>query len=308
MTKENLPPEPTRESFLPAPGDDHYELYKNVREAISSLPIYFRTETHISGIMATDLHTLNSVLGATIEEQVVRTLNLIRNTWDPDGSYALYTFVRQAQTFPDVLLRKTSTGEILLGIELKGWYLLAKEAEPSLRFQVTSAACAKRDLIVVVPWVLGNVLSGSPILFEPFVESAKYAAEYRNYHWQHIRKTKQSTRIDIPNGASPYPPKTAQILDKPHADGGGNFGRLARTGLMETYRQKLNKVQLCGIEVVYWREFLKTFQESTTEAKARSALEQLRQRVQQAGDIPSPKAQAALAIVAELERLLEVSE
>ena len=308
MTEENRPPEPTRESFLPAPNDAHYRLYMNVREAISSLPIYFRTETHISGILATDLHTLNSVLGATIEEQVVRTLNLIRNTWDPDGSYALYTFVRQAQTFPDVLLRKTSTGEILLGIELKGWYLLAKEAEPSLRFQVTSAACAKRDLIVVVPWVLGNVLSGSPILFEPFVESAKYAAEYRNYHWQHIRKTKQSTRIDIPNGASPYPSKAEQILDKPQADGGGNFGRLARTGLMETYRQKLNKVQLCGIEVVYWREFLKTFQESTTEAKARSALEQLRQRVQQAGDIPSPKAQAALAIVAELERLLEVSE
>jgi len=308
MTEENLPPEPTRESFLPAPGDDHYQLYKNVREAISSLPIYFRTETHISGIMATDLHTLNSVLGATIEEQVVRTLNLIRNTWDSDGSYALYTFVRQAQTFPDVLLRKTSTGEILLGIELKGWYLLAKEAEPSLRFQVTSAACAQRDLIVVVPWVLGNVLSGSPILFEPFVESAKYAAEYRNYHWQYIRETQQARGIKTPNGVSPYPSKAGQILDKPQADGGGNFGRLARTGLMDTYIQKLNKVQLCGIEVVYWREFLKTFQESTTEAKARSALEQLRKRVQRADDIPSPKAQAALAIVAELERLLEVSE
>ncbi len=308
MTEDPPPSSPTREPFLPAPGDDHYQLYRNVREAISSLPIYFRTETHISGILATDLHTLNSVLGATIEEQVVRTLNLIRNTWDSDGSYALYTFVRQAQTFPDVLLRKTSTGEILLGIELKGWYLLAKESEPSLRFQVTSAACAQRDLIVVVPWVLGNVLSGSPILFEPFVESAKYAAEYRNYHWQHIRKTQQDTGIDIPKGVSPYPSKTAQILDKPHADGGGNFGRLARTGLMDTYMQKLNEVQLCGIEVIYWREFLKTFQESTTKAKARSALEQLRQRVQRERGIPSTKAQAALSIVAELEHLLEVSE
>jgi len=308
MTEENLPPKPTRESFLPAPGDDHYQLYKNVREAISSLPIYFRTETHISGIMATDLHTLNSVLGATIEEQVVRTLNLIRNTWDSDGSYALYTFVRQAQTFPDVLLRKTSTGEILLGIELKGWYLLAKEAEPSLRFQVTSAACAQRDLIVVVPWVLGNVMSGSPILFEPFVESAKYAAEYRNYHWQYIRETQQARGIETPKGVSPYPSKAEQILDKPQADGGGNFGRLARTGIMDFYLDKLDEVQLCGIKMIYWRQFLKTFQESTTEAKARFALEQLRQRVQRAGDIPSPKAQAALAIVAELERLLEVSE
>jgi hypothetical protein len=306
MTKKAIPVAPSR--ALPGQSDDHYQLYKDVREAISSLPIYFRTETHISGIMATDLHTLNSVLGATIEEQVVRTLNLVRNTWDPDEKYAPYTFVRQAQTFPDVLLRKISTDEILLGIELKGWYLLAKEAEPSLRFQATSAACAQRDLIVVVPWVLSNVISGSPILFEPFVESAKYAADYRNYHWQWIRQTKQDTGIEIPKGVGPYPSKADQILDKPHFDGGGNFGRLARTGMMDSYMQKLNEVQLCGIKTIYWRQFLKAFQESTTDAEARWALERLRQRVQQATDIPSPKAQSALVIIAELERLLDIAE
>jgi len=293
---------------LPQPGDDHYELYKAVREAISCLPIYFRTETHISGIMATDLHTLNTVLGATIEEQVVRTLNLIRNTWDPEGKYTLYSFVRQTQTFPDVLLRKTSMDEILLGIELKGWYLLAKEGEPSLRFRVTSAACAQRDLVVVVPWVLGNVISGAPILFEPFVESAKYAAEYRNYHWQRIRETKQDTGILIPTGVGPYPSKADQILDKPLSDDGGNFGRLARTGMMDSYMQKLNEVQLCGIKTKYWRQFFKAFQESTTEAEAHSALKRLRQQVQEVTEIPSPKAQAALAIIAELERLLDISE
>jgi hypothetical protein len=306
MKKNATMSEPSR--TLPEPGDDHYELYKNVREAISSLPIYFRTETHISGVMATDLHTLNTVLGATIEEQVVRTLNLIRNTWDPDEKYALYSFVRQAQTFPDVLLRKASSNDILLGIELKGWYLLAKEAEPSLRFQVTAAACAQRDLIVVVPWVLGNVISGSPILFEPFVEQARYAAEYRNYHWQSLRDTKQDRGITSPKNVGPYPSKADPILDKPHSDAGGNFGRLARTGMMDTYIQKLNEVQLCGIKTIYWRQFLRAFQESTTDAEARSALERLRQRVQQAADIPSPKAQSALAIIAELERLLEIGE
>ena len=147
------PSPPTRESV-----DDweHFPLYRNIREAIASLPLYFRTETHISGIMATDLHTLNTVLGATIEDQVVRTLNLVRNTWDSEGTYSLYSFVRQAQTFPDILLRQASSGEVLLGIELKGWYLLAKEAEPSLRFQVTADACTKQDLIVVVPWALAN--------------------------------------------------------------------------------------------------------------------------------------------------------
>jgi hypothetical protein len=306
MTRRNTPAPPSRE--LPPTDWEHYELYKNVREAIMCLPIYFRTETHIAGIMATDLHTLNTVLGATIEEQVVRTLNLLRSTWDPQEKYALYSFVRQAQTFPDVLLRKTSTGEILLGIELKGWYLLAKEAEPSLRFQATATACARQDLLTVVPWVLGNVISGSPILFEPFIESAQYAAAYRNYHWQRIRQTNQDRGIEISQGVRPYPSKADQILDKPRSDDGGNFGRLARTGMMDAYMEKLNYVQLCGIKTVYWREFLKAFQESTTDVEARAAVERLRQRVQQATDIPSPKAQSALVIIAELERLLDMPE
>ena len=149
MKQSRTPPEPTRQ--LPDSSWEHNELYVKVREAVGSLPIYFRTETHISGIMATDLYTLNAVLGATIEEQVVRTLNLIRNTWDPEGRYSLFSFIRQPQTFPDVRLRKTGSDETIMGIELKGWYLLAKEAEPSLGFQVTSAACAPQDLIVVVP-------------------------------------------------------------------------------------------------------------------------------------------------------------
>ena len=302
MTTGSTPPQ----RVLPEPSWEHAALYRSVREAIATLPVYFRTETHISGVLATDLHTLNTVLGATIEEQVVRTLNLIRTTWDPDGAYALYSFVRQPQTFPDVRLRKASGDETLMGVELKGWYLLAKEGEPSLRFQASPAACTKQDLIVVVPWVLGNVISGSPILFEPFVESARYAAEFRNYHWQHVRRTTQDAVIDSPSDAQPYPSKADQILDKPRSDSGGNFGRLARTGMMDAYMAKLSEVSLCGIKTAYWREFLKAFQESTTDVQARAALDRLRQRVQQAGDAPSPKAQAALAIVAELEKLLDM--
>lgn len=72
--------------------------------------------------------------------------------------------------------------------------------------------------------------------------------------------------------------------------------------------EKLDDVQLCGIKTVYWRQFLKTFQESTTDTEARTALERLKQRVQQAADIPSPKAQSALAILEELERLLDLTE
>lgn len=282
------------------------QLYRNVREAIASLPLYFRTETHIAGIVATDLHTLNSVLGATIEEQVVRTLNQARNTWDPDDQYALYGFVRQAQTFPDVLLRHSSDSDVLLGIELKGWYLLAKERVPSLRFQATEAACADQDLIVVVPWALSNVISGSPVVFDPFVESAKVAARHRNHHWRHVRNTNLDVGIQIPEGVSPYPSKSDHILDKPVADDGGNFGRLARTGLMDDYIQKLNHLLLCGIKTTYWQDFLRTFQEGATDADAKSALQRLRKRIEsEPGGAASTKVDAIAAIANQLGHLLD---
>ena len=284
-------------------SDSQGDLHRRVREAIASLPAYFRTETKIEGVNATDLHTLNTVLGATIEEQVVRTLNDLRNSWDPDERHALYSFVRQSQTFPDVLLRRSSDGDILFGIELKGWYLLAKEREPSLRFQVTEAACAEHDLIVVVPWVLSDVIGGSPIVFEPFVTSAKEAAHHRNRHWKG-RSTSLDTTIHVPEGVSVYPSKADRIADKPASDAGGNFGRLARTGLMDDYIKRLDEERLCGIKTVFWRDFLRTFQDRTADEDAHAALGRLKDRVGQdntASSVSGP----TLAIVAALEALLD---
>ena len=68
--------------------------------------------------------------------------------------------------------------------------------------------------------------------------------------------------------------------------------------------QKLDDVQLCGINSKYWREFLKTFQEGTTDQQARAALERLKQKVEGTVDIPKPTAQSALVILDELERFL----
>lgn len=240
----------------PAEGSEHTQLHKDIWEAIACLPIHFRTETQISGIMATDLHTLHTVLGATIEEQVVRTLN----------------------------------------------------KEPSLRFQVTATACTEQDLIVVVPWVLSNVISGSPAVFKPFIEFAKTAAEYRNHHWQNVRSTQLDSRIEVPPGIKPYPSKSDRILDKPVADKGGNFGRLARTGLMDSYIKDLDDEPLCGIKIVFWRDFLRTFQQSSTDDQVRTALERLRRRIKSAEEAPSKKTQAALTILGEVERLLEMVE
>ena len=272
--------EPVR--VLPERTWTHRDLYARIRDAIYALPFYFRTETVISGMMATDIFTLNATLGATIEAQVVSTLNEMRPIWDPDGRYTLYGFVRQSQTFPDVLLKRQAPVDdkttIILGLELKGWYLLAKEGEPSFRFQVTPSACSIQDLIVVVPWALSNVISGSPKVFSPFVESARYAAEYRNYHWQQLRQTGSSADIVSPPGVSPYPNKTDRIADKPVADAGGNFGRFARTGLMDVYLESARSQVLCGIAARHWLTFFKTFQEHTSDAAIERELHRLTRR------------------------------
>lgn len=103
-----------------------------------------------------------------------------------------HRFVRSSQTFPDVrLVAQNGDGseDIAMGIELKGWYLLSKERIPSFRYTVTPRACALQDLLVVVPWHLRNVLSGEPIVHEPYIEQARYAAEYRNWWWTNEEAT-----------------------------------------------------------------------------------------------------------------------
>ena len=126
------PPRPAE----PPDSWEHYPLYRRVIDAIYAVPAHFTSRTAIEGIAATDLQTLNTLLGATIEQQVVATLNRMRPVWDPDEQYLRFSFQRQAQVFPDVLLKADLNGqEIILGIELKGWYLLSKEEMPNFGFR-----------------------------------------------------------------------------------------------------------------------------------------------------------------------------
>lgn len=256
----------------------HQRLYARVREATASLPFHFQTDTFIEGISATDIFTLNSALGATIEEQVVTTLNRLRTVWDPDGEYSTCGFTRQSQCFPDVLLRdsKSPTDPPIMGIELKGWYLLSKEAEPSARFRVTPGACAPADLLVVCPWALQNVLSGSPKVFPPFITLANYAARMRNFHWQHVRNTKGDTAITSPPKVSPYPAKGDVITDQPASDSGGNFGRFSRSGIMDDFLTSALQHPLCGIPARAWLDFFRIFTDTASAEEARRRIEQLR--------------------------------
>ena len=253
-----LPPQPPDME----PNNPRSILMKRVGNALRALPSHFASTTSIEGLSATDLFALNTLLGATIEVEVVKTLNRIRHVWDPEDEWSLYGFHRQAQTFPDViLLRDTgSKRDIALGVELKGWYILAKEGVPSFRYRVTPEACTDWDLLAVVPWHLSNVLSGTPRVLTPGCWSAKYAAEYRNYWWQHIRDSRTDRSIISPLSAAPYTGRDNNS-DKPVADSGNNFGRIARIGILDRWIEEVSKEQLAGIPARDWIKFLQQYKD-----------------------------------------------
>jgi hypothetical protein len=257
---------PTRTNGPPAEWP-HRELYDKVIDALHALPSRFRTSLHIAGISATDLFTLNTPLGAAIEASVVENLNMLRELWDPDGKYEIYSFVRQAQVFPDVRLQTTAPGvaevdRILMGIELKGWFLLAKEGEPSFRYKASPNVCSAQDLLVVYPWTLDEVVSGSPKLLRPFVEEARYAAEHRNHYWQHMRGASgEDAEIKMALVTNSFPSKGDKFNDEAKKDQGGNFGRVARGKLMTSFIDALLLGPISGIPAKHWQAFLKIFSE-----------------------------------------------
>lgn len=225
----------------------------------------------------------------------------MRAVWDPKEEFPLYTFARQPQTFPDVLVRRHGQ-DPAFGIELKGWYLLAKERAPTFRYRTSPLACTEWDLIVVVPWLLSEVISGTPRVLRPYIESAQHAAEYRNYWWQHIRETAGSPDIALAEDIAPYPAKSDRILDKAMDDAGGNFGRLARTGIMDNYMQEMLDEPVAGIAARYWLEFFNLFREQASSEEIRAALDGLKRRAGRARR-SDPESSAQQIVAALLEAL-----
>jgi hypothetical protein len=256
-------------------GCERPGLVEAVQRALFALPSSFQSELIVRGVLATDLFSFNSALGATIEAQVVDALNDLRSLWDAEEEYPTYRFVRQPQTFPDVVLKNTAPGvepAILMGIELKGWYVLAKEREPSFRFKVSPAVCSPCHLLAVYPWALSEVISGSPKVLEPFVMGARQAAEKRNNHW---RSKSGPDSIGLSTVTGFYRSKSELISDKPTQDGGGNFGRIARAGIEEfnAFTSRAFNELLAGVPLDAWQRFFSAFTESATPETVRRSID-----------------------------------
>ncbi len=270
--------------FEPDPKWAHFKIWKRVDDLIYSIPAYFETELLIKGINVTEIFSVGGAFASVVEAQVVDILNRLRNIWDPDSEYADYAFVRQSQTFPDVLLRSLrDENEILFGIELKSWYVLSKEGEPSFRYQVTPEACATADFIVIIPGLLSEVISGTPRILIPYKESARFIAEYRNYYWQKSRRERnENPDIRTPPKAyrHPYPSSKQESSDKATIDKGGNFGRIARVGILDTFVAKIKSLDYLGIKIIHWITFFRAISETRTDEQIGRELQRLKAQIQ----------------------------
>lgn len=264
------------------------ELLKNLKEALYALPHYFESPIAIQGLPATDLFSVNTLLGGAIEEQTVRILNNMRNVWDPDGAWFNYKFIRFPESFPDVRLVKSQQDESpAIGIELKGWYLLSKEAEPSFRYKASADAVTEYDMIACFPWALSEVLSGVPAVFNPYIEQAKYASDMRTYYWENRKGVSEGRSVVINHPqTTPYPKAGTKYADEPEKDGGGNFGRIARIpGLMDDWVKETIELKLSGIEAKYWISFLSAFTEGKTDEDKAAEMQKLIARIQKEKNI-----------------------
>jgi hypothetical protein len=182
-----------------------------------------------------------------------------------------------------VLLRNLENpSDILFGIELKSWYVLSKEGEPSFRYKVDPDACASADLIIVVPWILSDVISGTPGLLTPYKELAKYAAEYRNYYWQKPRiENNENPEINRPpeRNRKPYPASKQECSDEAAADRGGNFGRVARAGILDNYTSNIKAQDYLGIKITHWITFFKAISETSADSNIDKRLQTLKSQI-----------------------------
>ena len=244
---------------LPAADWPHKALWERVKDALSVLPEHFDFPTIIEGVPAPDIPSANTFLGSGIEAHIPKALNRMREMWDPEGKYEDYAFVRQPQVFPDVPFRQMKPdGETLFALEIKSWYALAREREPSLRITVNSKWCHPADLVVVYPWALSNAIAGRAMLFPPFVTGCRTAARVRNAYWDKRGKTPADKKVVSPKGAAKFwPSKGSEFNDSAPSDKGGNFGRLARTGVMDAFITRLFAEQsIADIPLGSWQKFL----------------------------------------------------
>lgn len=124
------------------------------------------------------INRLNNYVGQGIEEHLGESLNrtlVLSNIENLE-------FYRNSSQFPDLFLIDNSTKEILLSIELKSWFVFSGD-EITARFHTSPDAIPEGSLLIIYPWTLNKIISGSPLLLMPHVTDAKELARKRDTTW-----------------------------------------------------------------------------------------------------------------------------
>ena len=93
------------------------------------------------------------------------------------------------------------------------------------------------------------------------------------------------------------------IKDSPENDKGSNFGRIARSGILDEYDASIKAQDYLGIKIAHWIAFFKAISETTTDAEIERKLLTLKKKIQKE-QAPSPMQETLLEILHRLEKLL----
>ena len=100
----------------------------------------------------------------------------------------------------------------------------------------------------------------------------------------------------------PYPNKADEVADTPVADRGGNFGRLARTRIMDDFLRASLRTSVAGIAAEHWIKFFRIYSEPRNDAKIDQWLERRMDSVTRGAT--NQDARRVLQLFRELGRLL----
>lgn len=120
-------------------------------------------------------------------------------------------------------------------------------------------------------------------MLTPYKESAFYAAQYRNYYWQESRQARGENPLVRPPAVEKrryYPASKQEASDEAVADKGGNFGRIARAGILDEYIGNLKQQDYLGIKIAHWISFFKAIAETSTEAQIEQKIRRLKVQMQ----------------------------
>lgn len=156
---------------------------------------------------------------------------------------------------------------------------------------------------------INTLLGGKPVVYEPYVEQAKFASDMRTYYWNHRRgdNSKRDCGIHHPE-TTPYPKPGTQYVDVPNQDGGGNFGRIARVdGLMANWVDESMDTLMAGIEAKYWVSFFKLFSEGRPKEEIEAELSNIARKVRQAGRPDHKASMLEEQLLAHLSAIVDLS-